>query len=75
MSKLTVKDLREALEGVPDDLEVVFNSDTVESAEVVLERFERITYDIIGLDNNRVTTDYFCIYGNYDYSYEEDEGY
>lgn len=67
-TRLTVADLRKALEGVPDHLPVEFNSDTIEDAPVVLEFAKRISYK-----RNEVDVDYFTIYGNY--ADEEDEDF
>lgn len=59
MSKpLTVGDLRKALEGVPDELEVQLSSDSgVDQGigEIVIEMARRVQYD---------DTDYFEIYAN-----------
>lgn len=59
MSKpLTVGDLRKALEGVPDELEVQLSSDSgVDQGigEIVIEMARRVQYG---------NTDYFEIYAN-----------
>lgn len=60
MEKLTVGQLRAALEGVPDELEVRFGSDTVEDYKIVLEMARRVTYGLPGAHGE----DYFEIYGN-----------
>lgn len=49
--RLTVGDLRKALEGVPDELEVHISSDY----EIILSIARRVTYGDV---------DYFDIYGN-----------
>lgn len=59
MKRLTVKELREALEGVPDELEVHFGSDTEESYEIILKMARRVKYELPNED-----VDYFEIYGN-----------
>lgn len=68
MKSLTVKKLREALEGVPDELEVHFSSDTVEDYEIIIEMARRVKYDLPGgkrfADTGETGVDYFAIYGN-----------
>lgn len=55
---MTVGELRKALEGVPDELEVQFSSDTgidQGECEIVVEMARRVQYG---------STDYFDIYAN-----------
>lgn len=74
MKRLTVKDLRAALEGVPDELEVHFSSDTEEAYEIVLEMARRVKYELPNgqrfADTGETGVDFFEIYGN---AYEDDE--
>ena len=66
MKELTVKELRKALEGVPDDLPVRLSSDTgVDQGEgdIIVEKARRVTYK---------DTDYFDIYAN-DHIYDNDD--
>lgn len=58
--RLTVGDLRKALENVPDELEVHFSSDTEEAYEIILTTARRVKYDL--LDGKKI--EYFDIYGN-----------
>lgn len=56
--KLTVGELRKALEGVPDNLEVVLSSDSgvdQGEGEIIIESARRVTYGNV---------DYFDIYAN-----------
>lgn len=58
MKKLTVGELRAALVGVPDELEIELSSDTgVDQGmgEIIVESARRVTYG---------NTDYFDIYTN-----------
>ena len=58
MKELTVKELREALEGVPDDLPVMLSSDTGVDQGVgyiIIEKARRVKYNDV---------DYFEIYAN-----------
>lgn len=75
--RLTVKDLRKALEGVPDELEVRFSSDTIENSEVVLTLARRVKYELPDgqrfADTGETGVDYFDIYGNYEEEWD-DEG-
>lgn len=67
MRELTVKELREALEGVPDDLPVRLSSDTgVDQGigEIIVEKAIRVAYG---------DEDYFDIYVN-DRIDDEEEG-
>ena len=78
MKRLTVKDLRAALEGVPDELEVHFSSDTEEAYEIVLEMAMRVKYELPNgqrfADTGETGVDFFEIYGNaYDEDDEEDD--
>lgn len=74
MKRLTVKDLRAALEGVPDELEVHFSSDTEEAYEIVLEMARRVKYELPNgqrfADTGETGVDFFEIYGN---AYDEDD--
>ena len=69
MRELTVKDLRHALVGVPDDLPVRLSSDTgVDQGlgEITIEKARRVKYD---------NEDYFEIYANDHVEDNEEEGY
>lgn len=44
--RLTVGELRKALEGVPDELEVHFSSDTEEAYEIILTMARRVKYEL-----------------------------
>lgn len=74
MKRLTVKDLRAALEGVPDELEVHFSSDTEEAYEIVLEMARRVKYELPNgqrfADTGETGVDFFEIYGN---AYDEED--
>jgi hypothetical protein len=74
MKRLTVKDLRAALEGVPDELEVRFSSDTEEAYEIVLEMARRVKYELPNgqrfADTGETGVDFFEIYGN---AYDEED--
>lgn len=54
---MTVGELKAALENIPDNLEVKFDSDSEEAYEIILEKAYRVKYEYPGAD-------YFCIYGN-----------
>lgn len=66
--RLTVKELRTALDGVPDNLEVHFDSDTEEAYEIIIELARRVKYDLPNgqkfEDTGETGVDYFEIYGN-----------
>lgn len=68
MKRLTVKELRAALEGVPDELEVRFSSDTEEAYEIVIQMARRVKYELPNgqrfADTGETGVDYFEIYGN-----------
>lgn len=72
--RLTVGELRKALEGVPDELEVHFSSDTEEAYEIILTMARRVKYELPNgqrfEDTGETGVDYFDIYGN---AAEEDE--
>lgn len=78
-NRLTVKDLREALVGVPDTLEVHFGSDTEEAYEIVLTMARRVKYELPAgqrfADTGATGVDYFEIYGNAIDEDEEDSAY
>lgn len=61
MERLTVGELRAALEGVPNGLEVRFGSDTETDHEIVLEMACRVTHYLPGGARKE---DYFKICGN-----------
>ena len=64
---LTVGELRKALEGVPDYLEVNITSDTgVDQGEgtIIVESARRITYNYTNKIGDTYTVDYFEIYAN-----------
>lgn len=61
---LTVGELRKAIEGVPDNLEVRLSSDTGVGqgvGRIVVESAKRVKY---GLPNGTTGVDYFDIYAN-----------
>ena len=66
--RMTVGELRKALEGVPDELEVQFGSDTEEAYEIIIEMARRVKYDLPDgqrfEDTGETGVDYFEIYGN-----------
>jgi hypothetical protein len=74
--RLTVGELKKALEDVPDELEVCFSSDTGEAYEIIIESAERIKYELPDgkrfEDTGETGVDYFRIYGNAE---EEDDEY
>lgn len=74
--RLTVGDLRKALEGVPDELEVHFSSDTEEAYEIILTQACRVKYELPNgqrfEDTGETSVDYFDIYGNAAPEDEED---
>lgn len=74
MSKLTVRELRKALEGVPDDLEIELWSDSgvdqcdYDDCEVVIENAYRHKYKLPNggtFDDGSNEEDYFVIYANW----------
>ena len=68
MKNITVGELRKALEGVPDELEVRLDSDSgidQRLGTVIIESAERISYS-----NSFGDVDYFRIYAN---DVEEDD--
>lgn len=74
MSKLTVGKLKEALKGVPDELEVELWSDSGldqcddDNFEVVVEETYRHTYQLPEgktYEDGTNKVDYFVIYANY----------
>lgn len=73
--RLTVGELRKALESVPDELEVHFDSDTEEAYEIILSMARRVKYELPNgkrfADTGETGVDYFEIYGNA--AREEDE--
>lgn len=68
MKRLTVKELRSALEGVPDELKVRFSSDTEEAYEIIIQMARRVKYELPDgqrfADTGETGVDYFEIYGN-----------
>lgn len=66
--RLTVGELKKALEDVPDELEVHFSSDTEEAYEIILESARRVKYELPDgqqfEDTGKTRVDYFDIYGN-----------
>lgn len=66
--RLTVGELKKSLEGVPDDLEVQFSSDTEEGYEIIIESASRVKYTLpdgkVFDDTGENGVDYFSIYGN-----------
>ena len=44
--RLTVKELKAALVDVPDELEVLFGSDTEEAYEIIIEMARRVKYEL-----------------------------
>lgn len=78
MKNLTVGELRKALEGVPDELEVELSSDSgidqcgYDDAEVVIEDAYRCTYNYKD-EKETKKADYFVIYANYRDIEDEEE--
>lgn len=74
---ITVAELRKALEGVPDNLEVRFGSDTEEACELIIEMARRVKYDLPEghrfEDTGETGVDYFEIYGNAEQEDDDDE--
>ena len=71
MKALTVGELKKALDGVPDELEVQLSSDTgVDQGmgEIVIEFARRVKYDLPEgqkfEDTGKTGVDYFEIYAN-----------
>lgn len=81
MGKLTVGKLKNALENVPDDLEVELWSDSGvdqsdDDSEVVVEdayRYQRILPEGQTFDDGTNSIDYFVIYANYREEEEDEE--
>ena len=67
---LTVGELRKALEGVPDNLEVRLSSDTgvdQGEGEIIIESAKRVKYDLPEgkhFEDGSTGVDYFDIYAN-----------
>ena len=67
---LTVGELKKALEGVPDNLEVRLSSDTgvdQGEGEIIIESARRVKYDLpVGkhFEDGSTGVDYFDIYAN-----------
>lgn len=67
---LTVGELRKALEGVPDNLEVQLSSDTgvdQGEGEIIIESARRVKYDLPDgkkFEDGSTGVDYFDIYAN-----------
>ena len=80
MSKLTVRELKKALEKVPDELEVELWSDSgVDQSDddsvVVIEDAYRHTYKLIDgkkFEDGTDTVDIFVIYANYRDGFEDE---
>lgn len=78
---LTVGELRKALEGIPDDLEVRLSSDTgVDQGmgEIIIESARRVKYDLPEgkrFEDGSTGVDYFDVYANDtgEWEGEEDE--
>lgn len=78
---LTVGELRKALEGVPDNLEVQLSSDTgvdQGEGEIIIESAKRVNYPLPEgrhFEDGSTEVDYFEIYANDtgDWDGEEDE--
>lgn len=68
MRRMRVGELKQALENIPDNLEVRFESDTEEAYEIILEDAYRIKYELPNgerfADTGKTGVDFFCIYGN-----------
>lgn len=79
MNKLTVGELKKALENVPDELEVELWSDSGvdqsdDDGNVVIESAYRHTYKLEEgkkFEDGTNKVDYFVIYANYRYEEEE----
>lgn len=67
---LTVGELKKALEGVPDNLEVRLSSDTgvdQGEGEIIIESARRVNYDLPAgkyFEDGSTSVDYFEIYAN-----------
>ena len=64
---MTVGELKAALENIPDNLKVRFDSDSEEAYEIILEKANRVKYELPKgqqFDDGTTGVDYFCIYGN-----------
>lgn len=81
MKKLTVKELKESLKDVPDDLVVELWSDSgvdqcdYDDCEVVVEKAWRHTHELENgetYEDGTTKIDYFVIYANYRDEYEEE---
>lgn len=78
MKNLTVGELRKALEGVPDELEIELSSDSgvdqcgYDDEEVVIEDAYRCTYNYKD-EKETEKVDYFVIYANYRNIEDEEE--
>lgn len=67
MRRMRVGELKQALENIPDNLEVRFDSDSEEAYEIFLEKAYRVKYELPEgqqFDDGTTSVDYFCIYGN-----------
>lgn len=70
MKNITVGELRKAIEGVPDDLEVILASDSgvdQGEGEIIIECARRVTYDLPEgkmFEDGSSHVDYFQIYAN-----------
>jgi len=77
--RLTVGELKKSLDGVPDELEVRFSSDTEEAYEIIIESARRVKYDLPNgqkfEDTGETGVDYFDIYGNAEEDPDEDGDY
>ena len=75
--RLTVGELRKAMEDVPDELEVRFTSDMEEAYEIVIESAHRVKYELPNgqrfEDTGETGVDYFAVYGNALAEDEDDE--
>lgn len=71
MKKLTVGQLKKALENVPDDLKVELSSDTGvdEDERVIINGAQRFNYKTI----HGAQVDYFAIFADYVDELEEEE--
>lgn len=74
--RLTVGELKNALQCVPDRLEVIFDSDTEEAYEIIIEKARRVKYELPDgkkfSDTGKTGVDYFSIYGNMNMEEYED---
>ena len=74
---LTVGELKQALIDIPDNLEVTFSSDTMDSYDIILTDAYRVKYELpdgrVFADTGESGVDRFTIYGNVIEDDDDDE--